>query len=75
MGEMVSTAESTAPLNVAVMIVGKKQLSNQLYCILLLSCRQQPLTEVVNSGQGEGVVVWTGLADVSKLAVDICWAS
>ena len=31
------------------MTAGEKQQSNQLYHVIVLLCRQQPLTEVVNS--------------------------
>ena len=67
MGDMWETAETaetaSAPLNVAAMTPGETHQSNQLYVLLLL-CRQQPLTEVVNSGKCHGMVAWRRLVEV-----------
>ena len=49
------------------MTAGEKQQSNQPYYILW--CRQQPLTEVVNSGEGEGMEAWRILVDFHEPAV------
>ena len=38
--------------------------SAQLYFILLMLCRGQPLTEVVNAGEMEGLPAWKSLCDI-----------
>eukprot|EP00971_Amphidinium_carterae_P050484 994170-Amphidinium_carterae.2 len=37
--------------------------SIQLYYILLLLCRQQPLTLIVNAGEQEGLTAWQRLVE------------
>eukprot|EP00971_Amphidinium_carterae_P176507 3499516-Amphidinium_carterae.1 len=37
--------------------------SIQLYCILLLLYRQQPLTLVINAGEQEGLTAWQRLVE------------
>ena len=67
---MMTTADtSTVPLLVAVVDAGESQQSHQLYHTLLFLHRQEPLTEVVHCGEGEGMVAWRRLVDVHKLAV------
>ena len=38
--------------------------SAQLYLVLLMLCRGQPLTEVVNAGESEGLAAWKRLCDI-----------
>ena len=51
------------------MTASEKLQSSQLYCVLLR--RQEPLTDMENSGEGEGVVAWRRRADVYELAVKL----
>eukprot|EP00971_Amphidinium_carterae_P155698 3087645-Amphidinium_carterae.1 len=37
--------------------------SIQPYYIMLLLCRQQPLTLIINAGEQEGLTAWQGLVE------------
>ena len=50
-------------LYVAVMTAGEKPQPNQLCHILMLLCRQPPLTDVLNSGEKKGMVAWRRLVN------------
>ena len=64
MGDTMTSAETcTAPLCAATMALVVKLQSNQLYCMLLLLCRQQPLFEMMNSSEGECMVAWRRLVN------------
>ena len=53
LGEMMPSGYTSAVLDyTSVMNPGEKQQSNQKYYILLLLYRQQPMTEVLNNGDG-----------------------
>ena len=62
MAALMHAAESTQD-DVGLSALGEPDAATarQLYYILLLLCRQQPLTMVVNAGEGEGAKAWRTL--------------
>ena len=81
MGELMETADtSRVPQYVEAMTACERQQPNQLYDIFLLMCSQQPLTEVVNSGDGEGAVAWRRTGGCLRSCIEVkslrdsCWA-
>ena len=63
---LMTTQETTGTpmLQATLTDAADQAASAQLYFILLMLCRGQPLTEVVNAGEMEGVPAWKRLCDI-----------
>ncbi|CAK0856358.1 unnamed protein product [Prorocentrum cordatum] len=60
---LAESADETSVQNDDFLEENMRQASQQLYYILLLLCRQHPLTTIVNAGENEGFQAWRKLVE------------
>eukprot|EP00971_Amphidinium_carterae_P074239 1467091-Amphidinium_carterae.2 len=59
---MEAAAQTDDPVDNVGLSVDQRQASTQLYYILVMLCKEGPLTRIINAGPGEGLVAWRALA-------------